>query len=119
MSNSSLSSSSPARSSSTAIGGGNAAVGVAGSSLSVEDYHFSADLNSIQDLNSILERKDEALLFLKADLMVALNKEVKSLDEDNWMFEGPRSRIHLISRPGGLLHKRFEITKHHNFGSRK
>lgn len=32
--------------------------------------------------------------------MAALNKEVKSLDEDNWKFEGPRSRINLISRPG-------------------
>lgn len=37
---------------------------------------------------------------LKSDLMAALNKEVKSLDEDNWKFDGPRSRIHLISRPG-------------------
>lgn len=37
---------------------------------------------------------------LKSDLMAALNEEVKSLDEDNWKFEGPRSRIHLISRPG-------------------
>ncbi|KAM7262015.1 hypothetical protein ACFE04_021092 [Oxalis oulophora] len=38
---------------------------------------------------------------LKSDLKVApaLNKQVKSLDDDNWMFEGPRSRIHLISRP--------------------
>lgn len=32
--------------------------------------------------------------------MDALNKEVKSLDEDNWMFEGPVSRINLISRKG-------------------
>ncbi|RVW59957.1 hypothetical protein CK203_086979 [Vitis vinifera] len=31
--------------------------------------------------------------------MAALNKEVKSLDEDNWKFDGPRSRIHLLSRP--------------------
>ncbi|XP_027081548.1 protein SAMBA isoform X2 [Coffea eugenioides] len=108
MSNSSLSSS-PARSSisTTAVAGSANAV-VGGSSLSVEDYHFPADLISIQD------RKDEALLVLKADLMAALNKEVKSLDEDSWMFEGPRSRINLISRPGGLLQKRFGITKHHN-----
>lgn len=40
------------------------------------------------------------LSVLKADLMAALDKEVKSLDEDSWKFEGPRSRIHLISRPG-------------------
>lgn len=37
---------------------------------------------------------------LKSDVMAALNKVVKSLDEDSWMFDGPRSRIHLISRPG-------------------
>lgn len=37
---------------------------------------------------------------IKSEVMAALNKEVKSLDEDSWMFEGPRSRIHLISRPG-------------------
>lgn len=36
---------------------------------------------------------------IKSEVMAALNKEVKSLDEDSWMFEGPRSRIHLISRP--------------------
>lgn len=40
---------------------------------------------------------------LKTDLMAALNKEVKSLDEDSWMFDGPRSRINLISRPGKLF----------------
>lgn len=37
---------------------------------------------------------------IKSEVMAALNKEVKSLDEDSWRFEGPRSRIHLISRPG-------------------
>ncbi|KAM7525452.1 hypothetical protein LguiA_015354 [Lonicera macranthoides] len=89
---SSLSSSSPARSSisTTAIVGAN----VASSSLAIDDFHFPSDLVSVQD------RKDEALLVLKSDLMAALAKEVKSLDEDNWMFEGPRSRINLISRPG-------------------
>ncbi|KAK3029883.1 hypothetical protein RJ639_038506, partial [Escallonia herrerae] len=119
MSNSSLSSS-PARSSSTAIAGGNVAA-----SLAPDELQFPPDLVSVQD------RRDEALLgpfdkfnsygwltngglppkqkiysnrlticiaVLKADLMAALAKEVKSLDEDNWMFEGPRSRIHLISR---------------------
>jgi hypothetical protein len=25
---------------------------------------------------------------------------VRSLDEDNWMFAAPRSRINLVSRPG-------------------
>lgn len=46
--------------------------------------------------------KDPSFMFavIKSEVMAALNKEVKSLDEDSWMFEGPRSRIHLISRPG-------------------
>jgi len=37
--------------------------------------------------------------------MAALDKEVKSLVEDNWKFEGPRSRIHLISHRGGLFYR--------------
>ncbi|XP_021592653.1 protein SAMBA isoform X2 [Manihot esculenta] len=87
-----MNSTSPAHSSlsTTAIVGGGS-----GSNAAFEDFHFPSDLISIQD------RKEEAMLVLKADLMAALNKEVKSLDEDNWKFEGPRSRIHLISRPGG------------------
>ncbi|KDP30375.1 hypothetical protein JCGZ_17104 [Jatropha curcas] len=86
-----MNSTSPAHSSvsTTAIGGGGS-----GGNAALEDFHFPPDLISIQD------RKEEAMLVLKADLMAALNKEVKSLDEDNWKFEGPRSRIHLISRPG-------------------
>lgn len=40
---------------------------------------------------------------LKSNIMAALNKEVKSLDDDNWMFEGPRSRINLMSRQGQLV----------------
>ncbi|KAJ0476180.1 putative protein SAMBA [Helianthus annuus] len=48
---------------------------------------------------------------LKEDLMATLNKEVRMLDEDSWMFEGPRSRIHLITRPGGLLSKHAETMK--------
>ncbi|KAJ6962887.1 hypothetical protein NC652_001501 [Populus alba x Populus x berolinensis] len=71
------------------IGGGGGSV----SNAALDDFHFPSDLISIQD------RKDEAMLALKTDLMAALNKEVKSLDEDNWKFEGPRSRINLISRP--------------------
>uniref|UniRef100_A0A2P2Q7C8 Uncharacterized protein n=1 Tax=Rhizophora mucronata TaxID=61149 RepID=A0A2P2Q7C8_RHIMU len=51
---------------------------------------------------------------LKADLMAALKKEVKSLDEDNWKFEGPRSCIHLMSRSGGFLNKKMSITKTRN-----
>ncbi|KAL9406102.1 hypothetical protein Peur_003074 [Populus x canadensis] len=86
------------------IGGGGGSV----SNAALDDFHFPSDLISIQD------RKDEAMLALKTDLMVALNKEVKSLDEDNWKFEGPRSRINLISRPGGFLSKKLEITKKKN-----
>ncbi|KAJ6308457.1 PROTEIN SAMBA [Salix viminalis] len=74
------------------IGGGGGSV----SNAALDDFHFPSDLISIQD------RKDEAMLALKTDLMAALNKEVKSLDEDNWKFEGPRSRINLISRPASL-----------------
>ncbi|KAJ9555194.1 hypothetical protein OSB04_009808 [Centaurea solstitialis] len=115
MSNSSLTSS-PARSSisTTAMLGSNAM----SSSLAVDEVHFSTDLITIQD------RKDEAIRALKSDLMATLNKEVRMLDEDSWMFEGPRSRIHLISRPGkttdllilqfsgGLLNKHAETMKH-------
>nr|XP_043612857.1 protein SAMBA [Erigeron canadensis] len=103
MSNSSLTSS-PARSSisTTAIIGGNAI----SSSLGGDDVNFPSDLITIQD------RKDEALRALKSELTAALNKEVRTLDEDSWMFEGPRSRIHLISRPGGLLSKHAETMKH-------
>ncbi|XP_076907047.1 protein SAMBA-like [Bidens hawaiensis] len=99
MSNSSLTSS-PARSSisTTAIVGSNAM----SSSLAVDELHFTADLTTLQ------ERKQEALRVLKSDLMATLNKEVRMLDEDSWMFEGPRSRIHLISRPGGFQSKHSE-----------
>ncbi|XVE57400.1 hypothetical protein DITRI_Ditri04bG0088000 [Diplodiscus trichospermus] len=91
-----MNSSSPANSSisTTAIVGG----GASASSAALEDFHFRSDLISIQD------RKDEAMLVLKSDLMASLNDSVKSLDEDNWMFEGPRSRIHMISRPVFVLH---------------
>ncbi|KAK2976387.1 hypothetical protein RJ640_008097, partial [Escallonia rubra] len=99
MSNSSLSLS-PARSSSTAIAGGNVAA-----SLAADELQFPPDLVSVQD------RRDEALLVLKSDLMAALAKEVKSLDEDNWMFEGPRSRIHLISRPAYRAYKAWDLSE--------
>ncbi|XP_059275649.1 protein SAMBA [Lycium barbarum] len=97
--------SSPARSSSStmAMMGGNVGP-TSSSSIAVDDFNFPTDLISIQD------RKDEALNVLKSDLMASLNKEVKSLDEDSWMFEGPRSRIHRISRPG-RLHKHGEMGK--------
>ncbi|KAM5573496.1 protein SAMBA [Rosa sericea] len=107
-----MSSSSPAHSSisTTAIAGerNGGSNGSGAAALSTDDFYFPSDLISIQD------RKDEAMLVLKANLMVALNKEVKSLDEDNWMFEGPRSRINLISRQGGFLQKRLGISKNWN-----
>ncbi|KAK7859045.1 protein samba [Quercus suber] len=102
-SSTSSSSSSPAHSSisTTAIVGG-LGLGLGSSSnnaatLSTEDF-----LHNASDSISSQERKDEAMLVLKSDLMAALDKEVKSLDEDNWKFEGPRSRIHLISRRGKI-----------------
>ncbi|KAL5551027.1 hypothetical protein UlMin_001203 [Ulmus minor] len=100
-----MNSSSPANSSisTTAIvGGGGGSSGNAG--VSTDDFYFPTDLISIQD------RKDEAMLVIKADLMAALTKEVKSLDEDSWMFEGPLSRINLVSRKGGFLQKQTEIS---------
>ncbi|CAN1256764.1 Protein SAMBA [Linum perenne] len=83
-----------------------------GSRSALEDFHFPTALISIQD------RKDEAMLALKADLAAALNKVVTSLDEDSWKFEGPRSRINLLSRPGGFLNKKIEATKSHNYDGR-
>ncbi|KAL8530559.1 hypothetical protein ACS0TY_007553 [Phlomoides rotata] len=53
-----------------------------------------ADVNAI----SIQDRKDQALLVVKSELMAKLDKEAKSLDDNSWMFDGPRSRINLISR---------------------
>ncbi|KAF3449381.1 hypothetical protein FNV43_RR10109 [Rhamnella rubrinervis] len=93
-----MNSSSPAHSSisTTAIvgGGGGGGGSSSNAALSTEDFYFPSDLISIQD------RKDEAMLVIKSDLMASLNKVVKSLDEDNWMFEGPVSRINLISKQG-------------------
>ncbi|XP_015579956.2 protein SAMBA isoform X1 [Ricinus communis] len=100
-----MNSTSPAHSSvsTTAIVGGGSVT-----NPSFDEFQFPSDLISIHD------RKEEAFLVLKADLMATLNKEVKSLDEDNWKFEGPRSCIHLISRPGGFPNKKMEITKSRN-----
>ncbi|KAE8661886.1 putative Phosphatidylinositol-glycan biosynthesis class X protein [Hibiscus syriacus] len=134
-----MNSSSPANSSisTTAIVGGGGASG--GTNAALDDFHFPSDLISIQDRKDeatlglfpsffpfgvfsafatcihyslwvfgILV--DAFSIGSKIDLMAALNEEVKSLDEDNWKFEGPRSRIHLISRPGGFLQKQTEFT---------
>lgn len=43
-----------------------------------------------------------AISALRLEVTAALQKEVKSLDEDSWMFTGPRSRINLISKTGIL-----------------
>lgn len=87
---------SPAHSSvsTTAVAGGG---GSSGAAAGLDDFPFPPDITSMQD------RKDEAMRVLKTDLMGELDKEVKSLEEDSWMFQGPRSRIHLISRRGNFL----------------
>ncbi|MQM04115.1 hypothetical protein Taro_036909 [Colocasia esculenta] len=96
--------SSPARSSASATsvgaqggGGGAGSSSTAGFGDDASTCHFPRDLVTPQD------HKDEALVVLKAELMAALDKEVKSLDRDSWMFAGPRSQIHLISRPGNAV----------------
>ncbi|KAI4370045.1 hypothetical protein MLD38_018432 [Melastoma candidum] len=93
-------SSSPVRPTTAGSGAGNAAGAAA--VAAAEEFHFPSELISVHD------RKDQALHVLKSDLMAALNKEVKSLDEDSWMFEGPRSRISLMSRPGGFLPRQMD-----------
>ncbi|XP_061363674.1 protein SAMBA-like isoform X4 [Gastrolobium bilobum] len=113
-----MNSSSPAHSSisTTAVVGGGGGGGGGGSSnaaVSVDDFNFPCNPISTQ------ERKDEAMRVLKSDLMAALDKEVKSLDDDNWKFEGPRSRIHLVSRRGGHLHRCTEISKNWNLAPPK
>ncbi|KAH7687292.1 hypothetical protein IHE45_04G158400 [Dioscorea alata] len=96
--------SSPARSSVSATSGGHG--GGSTSNVAFCDdaspYHFPPELISAHD------RKEEALSALKSELMAALQKEVKSLDEDSWMFSRPRSQINLISRPGNP-HSSLEI----------
>ncbi|XP_010276848.1 PREDICTED: uncharacterized protein LOC104611475 [Nelumbo nucifera] len=114
-----MSSSSPAHSSvsaATSVGGGGQGGSSSNAALVSDDnssFHFPTDLISPQD------RKEEALLVLKSDLMAALHKVVKSLDDDNWMFTAPRSQINLISRPGGFPHKKTEIAKRWNFSQPK
>ncbi|EPS58014.1 hypothetical protein M569_16803, partial [Genlisea aurea] len=49
---------------------------------------------------SVQDRRSRVLQALKSEVKDKLDKEVKSLDEDCWMYEGPRSRINLISKPG-------------------
>ncbi|XP_010532456.1 PREDICTED: uncharacterized protein LOC104808475 [Tarenaya hassleriana] len=99
-----MSSLSPAHSwvSTTAVTGGG---GSNGAAAGLEDFRFPPDIASIQ------ERKDEAMHVLKANLMAGLDRQVKSLEGDNWIFEGPRSRINLISRRGGHMQKQAETAK--------
>ncbi|TVU31545.1 hypothetical protein EJB05_23232 [Eragrostis curvula] len=82
--------SSPARSTVSVASGGAASAGEA------------AD---VADSIDALYRKDEAMAELKSEVMEALQKDVRSLDDDSWMFAAPRSRINLVSRPGGYLPK--------------
>ncbi|KAH0456048.1 hypothetical protein IEQ34_013955 [Dendrobium chrysotoxum] len=93
--------SSPARSSASGTSAGQ--VGGASSSSNaglIDDavYHFPTDLISVHD------RKEAVHSVLKSDLTAALQKELKSMDEDSWMFSGPRSQIHLVLRPGSHPH---------------
>jgi len=80
--------SSPARSTVSAASGG--------AVFAAEDVADSIDA---------LYRKDEAVAELKSEVMEALQKEVRSLDDDSWMFAAPRSRINLVSTPGAYLPK--------------
>ncbi|KAK8944928.1 hypothetical protein KSP39_PZI008596 [Platanthera zijinensis] len=92
--------SSPARSSASGTSAGHGGGASSSSNTVLVDdsvYHFPSDLISVHD------RKEAALSVLRSDLMEALQKEVKSLDEDDWMFSGPRSQIHLVLRPGIFL----------------
>uniref|UniRef100_A0ACD5THN5 Uncharacterized protein n=1 Tax=Avena sativa TaxID=4498 RepID=A0ACD5THN5_AVESA len=61
--------------------------------------------DDVDDSIDALYRKDEAMSELRSDVMEALQKEVRSLDDNSWMFAAPRSRINLVSRPGGYLPK--------------
>lgn len=61
--------------------------------------------DDLADSIDALYRKDEAMAELKSEVMEALQKEVRSLDDNSWMFAAPRSRINLVSRPGGYLPK--------------
>ncbi|XP_016201146.1 uncharacterized protein LOC107642343 isoform X1 [Arachis ipaensis] len=101
--------SSPAHSSvsTTAVvgGGGGGGGSSSNAALSIDDFHFPFDPISTH------EQKDDAMIVLKKDLMAALDKEVKALDEDNWKFEGPRSRIHLVSHRGNYRCQPTEASK--------
>ncbi|XP_040384381.1 protein SAMBA isoform X1 [Oryza brachyantha] len=64
--------------------------------------------DDVADSIDALYRKDEAMAELKSEVMEALQKEVRSLDDDSWMFAAPRSRINLVSMSGGCLRKKQE-----------
>ncbi|KAG9454388.1 hypothetical protein H6P81_007292 [Aristolochia fimbriata] len=70
--------------------------------------------HSHTDRISAHECREDALIalsVLKSEVMAALQKEVKSLDEDSWKFAGPRSQIHLLTRPGHHPFKLKEAAK--------
>ncbi|KAK9698967.1 hypothetical protein RND81_08G144500 [Saponaria officinalis] len=93
----------------SSISSNNAAASAA---LPLEDFHFSSS-----QLLALHDSKHDAIQVLKSDLLDELNKEVKSLDEDSWMFEGPRSRINSISKPGSyFLSKSGEFSNKWNQG---
>nr|CAB3500060.1 unnamed protein product [Digitaria exilis] len=77
------------------------------SSVSVASGGVVSVAEDVADSIDALYRKDEAVAELKSEVMEALQKEVRSLDEDSWMFAAPRSRIHLVSRPGKTTKKAY------------
>ncbi|KAG8382507.1 hypothetical protein BUALT_Bualt05G0084500 [Buddleja alternifolia] len=93
---------------------------VAGSTSTADDENEHESALALANLNvNLISIQDQALHVLKSDLMAKLNKEVKSLDQDSWMFDGPRSRINLISGPGGLRHRRIEISTRRDMAPQK
>lgn len=108
MNSSSSSSPSPSSMSTVAVVGG-----------STSNVALSAEFPCLPDPACIHDRKDEAMLVLKADLKAALDKEVKSMDEESWKFEGPRSRINLLPKPGGFLPRQMAIDRDKNSASAK
>ncbi|XP_068635845.1 protein SAMBA [Aristolochia californica] len=101
--------SSPARSTVSAT-----SAGQGGSSSIATLADENSPRHSHTDRISAQECKEDALLalsVLKSEVMAALQKEVKALDEDSWKFAGPRSQIHLLTRPGPRPFKQREATK--------
>ncbi|KAJ3681682.1 hypothetical protein LUZ60_014255 [Juncus effusus] len=91
--------SSPARSSVSAASGGATAGGsIAGGGVSAED---AISIHLVPEIALTIDRKEYYLSVLELELKEALDKEVKSLDDDNWKFTHPRSNPNLFYKPPG------------------